>query len=60
MQGQVSKTESISSVYVVPYILEFEGLALRILEEDAKDKEKLKELLEEYADKYAKESSPGA
>ncbi len=56
----MSETEDSSSGYVGPYILEFEGLALRILKGDANDKEKLKELLEEYADKYAKESSLGA
>jgi len=56
----VSETEDSSLGYVAPYILEFEGLALRILKGDVNDKEKLKELLEEYADKYAKESSLGA
>ena len=60
MRQQVSETEDSSSGYVAPYILEFEGLALRILKGDVNDREKLKELLEEYADKYAKESSLGA
>jgi len=60
MREQVSETEDSSSGHVAPYILEFEGLAPRILKGDVNDKEKLKELLEEYADKYAKESSLGA
>ena len=56
----MSETKNRSSGYMVPYILEFEGLALSILEGDRESGGKLKELLEEYATKYAKESSAGA
>ncbi len=59
MREQLSKTKSRSSGYMIPYILEFEGVALSILKDDGEGKGKLKELLEEYAAKYAKESSAG-
>lgn len=59
MREQVSETENRSSSYMVPYILEFEGLALSILKGGGEVKGKLKELLEEYAAKYAKESFAG-
>jgi len=55
----LSKTKSRSSGYMIPYVLEFEGVALSILKDDGEGKGKLKELLEEYAAKYAKESSAG-
>ena len=60
MRKQVSETRDSSSGYATPYILEFEGLALSVLEHDGDNREKLKELLEEYAARYAKESSAGA
>ena len=56
----MSETKSNSSSYATPYILEFEGLALSVLEHDGDNRGKLKELLEEYAARYAKESPAGA
>jgi len=51
----VSKTDKNNSRPRVPYILEFEPLALGVLRNEDGTKEDLKELLERYAAKYAKE-----
>ena len=48
-----------SSPYAVPYLIDFERLALDLLKTDEDGKEELKELLEKYADKYAKEDTFG-
>ena len=39
----------------IPYIKELEKVALKILRENPDDKEKLKEMLEEYASRYSRE-----
>jgi hypothetical protein len=56
----VSKKDSSRSGDAVPYVLEFERSALSILKDDANHKEQIKELLEEYAARYAEESTSGA
>ena len=43
------------SVPQVPYIKELENVALKILKKNPNDKEKLKEILENYATRYARE-----
>lgn len=53
----MSKTGKRSSSYNIPYILEFESLALNILKDGINSKEQLRELLEKYAIRYADDTS---
>ncbi|RLI12573.1 hypothetical protein DRO35_02715, partial [Candidatus Bathyarchaeota archaeon] len=39
----------------IPYIKELEKVALKILKENSNYKERLKEILEEYASRYSRE-----
>lgn len=55
MRKQVTKNSN-SLRYVVPYISEVERSALNILKDDPDNKKELKELLEEFAARYARES----
>ena len=43
------------SVLQIPYIKEIEKVALKILRKDPNNKEKLKEMLENYANRYVRE-----
>jgi len=51
----MSNIENVDSSYQIPYIKEIERLALSILRKKPDDKEKLKEILENYASRYARE-----
>ncbi len=51
----MSNIEKAGSSHQIPYIKEIERLALKILRENPDDKEKLKEILEDYASRYARE-----
>ena len=44
----------------IPYIKEIERIAVDLLKEDPCDKDKLKEMLDDYAGRYAREYSAGA
>lgn len=59
MPRRVQKTVESSIGQIDPYILEFERQALSILEDDSKSKEKLREMLEEYAARHARQSTSG-
>jgi len=52
---KMSNIEKAGSSHQIPYIKEIERLALKILRENPDDKEKLKEILEDYASRYARE-----
>ena len=43
----------------IPYIKELERAVLRIIRKNQNDKERLKEILEDYASRYAKEYNIG-
>ncbi len=60
MRKRTTKTEESSSSHMVPFILEFERQALSILKDEAKGKEQLKEMLKDYAARYARQSTSGA
>jgi hypothetical protein len=60
MQKRAPKTENSNSGKTVPFIFEFERQALIILRDGVSIEEKLKELLEEYAARYAAQSTIGA
>jgi len=53
----MSNIRNAGSLRQVPYIKELERVALNLLKRNLNDKEKLKEILEEYAARYAKEHS---
>jgi len=44
----------------ISYIKEIERIAVDLLKEDPCDKDKLKEMLDDYAGRYAREYSAGA
>jgi len=44
----------------IPYIREIERIAVELLKEDPDDKDRLKEMLDDYAGRYAREYSAGA
>jgi len=48
-------TRDAGSSHTIPYIKEIEHAVLNILRENPNDKEKLKEMLENYASRYARE-----
>ena len=48
------------STHRIPYIREIEKIAVEPLKEDPKDKDRLKEMLDDYAGRYAREYSAGA
>jgi len=43
------------SSHAIPYIKELERIALNLLRKNPNNKEKLKEILEDYASRYARE-----
>ncbi len=43
----------------IPYIREIERIAVDLLKEDPHDKDRLKEMLDDYAGRYAREYSVG-
>ncbi len=51
----MSNIENAGSLHQIPYIKELERVALSILRKNPNDKEKLKEILEDYARRYAEE-----
>jgi len=53
----MSNTGNAGSVNKVPYIKELERVALKLLRKNPNDKEGLKEILENYATRYAREYS---
>ena len=55
----MSKIDNNGLDYAVPNILEFERSALNIVKKDTDNKEEIKELLKEYAARYAKENASG-
>ncbi len=57
MPKRARKTEDNALGRIDPFILEFERQALGILKDDGESKEKLKEVLEEYAARYAGQST---
>jgi len=44
----------------IPYIREIEKIAVELLKEDPDNKDRLKEMLDDYAGRYAREYSAGA
>jgi len=44
----------------IPYIREIERIAVKLLKENPDDKDRLKEMLDDYAGRYAREYSAGA
>ncbi|MBS7615104.1 hypothetical protein KEJ18_05170 [Candidatus Bathyarchaeota archaeon] len=51
----MSQTRSENTSEEVPYIEKFEPQAIGILRKNAENKEKVKELLEKYAERYSAE-----
>ncbi|MCD6538420.1 hypothetical protein J7L18_07425 [Candidatus Bathyarchaeota archaeon] len=48
------------STHGIPYVREIEKIAVELLKEDPHDKDRLKEMLDDYAGRYAREYSAGA
>ena len=55
----MSNTGNADSSTQIPYIKELERAVLRIIRKNQNDKERLKEILEDYASRYAKEYNIG-
>jgi len=51
----MSNIKDADSFNQVPYIRELERVALNLLRKNPNDKKKLKEILEDYASRYARE-----
>jgi hypothetical protein len=60
MRKSASKENNSRSSHAVPYISEFERLVLSILKDDLDNKEQIRELLEEYATRYAEKDTSEA
>jgi len=59
MPKRTQKAIDSSLGQIDPYILEFERQALSLLKDDSESREKLREVLEEYAARYAEQSTSG-
>jgi len=55
----MSNTGNIDSPNQIPYIKELERTVMRIIRKNQNYKERLKEILEDYASRYAKEYNIG-
>jgi hypothetical protein len=51
----MSNVENEDPLRRIPYIKEIERIAISLLKKNPNDKEKLKEMLEDYASRYARE-----
>jgi hypothetical protein len=51
----MSNVENEDPLHRIPYIREIERVAISLLKKSPNNKEKLKEILEDYASRYARE-----